>query len=229
MIYGYTESVTAPVLNIRKYQHPLEDHQSHSFPRSSLATAGMSQRRDLEESTGGDAPAQDSATWAEDNVPQADTCSCALPCSLPIPRDVLLSQGIPSSPGTHSSPCCCTGRQCPGRSRAAAGAGLGWQLWEEPSWQGREHSPGHPCPEGIFLGVSPPWHCLCSLAVLGAAHTCTPTCARLPLLPPQSPAPRPAPASCRHSQLPRMLQVPLPVEHLPPWQLLQTIPAVLRL
>lgn len=200
--------------------------------------AGMSQRRDPEEGTEGDAPAQDLTTPAgKDSVPQADSCSCALPhpaCSLLIPQGcaacLQLPRESPQASEFTQTPCCCPMRQCPGGSRAAAGAGLApGSTWEELSWQDREHSPGHPYPWGIFLGVS----CSLALPVLpGCAgssphvHTpCVPGCARLPLLPPQRPG------SCLLVTFPAGQDAPgaSACGHLPPWQLLQTAPAVSNL
>lgn len=90
---------------------------------------------------------------------------------------------VPFPAPCHPTGMCCFPREFPPAPAAAQGGSaqqeLGWAGSSGSSWQGREHSPGHPCPQGIFLGVSLPWHCLCSLGVLGAAHTCTPTCARL--------------------------------------------------
>lgn len=134
-----------------------------------------------------DAPAQDLTPGAQKgNVPQADTCSCALPypaCSLLIPQGCAAGQGIPSSQRIHSKPLLLHNETLPRQEQSRSWAG---------TWQGGKSLPGRagstalaiPTP-GAFSWESPAaWPCLCSLGVLGAAHTCTPMCASLPLLPP---------------------------------------------
>lgn len=141
-----------------------------------------------QERTEGEAPAQDSTTRAEkDSVLQADSYSCALPhpaCSLLIPQGcaacLWLPREFPPASEFTQHPCCCPGRQSPGRAEQQLE--LGWHLAARgKSFPGRAGSTALAIPTpGAFSWESPaPWHCLCSLGVLGAAHTCTPMCARV--------------------------------------------------
>lgn len=187
MICGYTESASPPVLNIRRQQHSSEHHQPHSSPRSSLTCAGPSSWDVLEESTAGDAPAQDLAT-KKDNVLQADTCSCALPHPAHTPQGCAAVLQLREFTQKR---CCCpvtVPRQ------HWSWAGTPGSRWAERSWQGSGTALAIPA-LGAFSWESPAaWHCLCSLGVLGAAHTCTPMCARLLCSLPRALAPHPAPA-----------------------------------
>lgn len=140
----------------------------------------MSQRRDLEERTEGDAPAQDSATWAEDSVLQADACSCALPCSLPIPQGcaafLQLAREFPQAQEFTPSHCCCTGS---GGSSAQAGAEqqleLGWAGSTGKSLPGRAGSRALAIPTlRAFSWESPLPGTACAAWVCWEQPTCAP-------------------------------------------------------
>lgn len=106
--------------------------------------------------------------WPEkDNVLQADTCSCALPHPAHIPQG---RAAVLQLREFTQQRCCCpvtVPRQ------HWSWAGTPGSTWAEPSWQGRQHSPGHPY-LGAFSWESPaPWVCWEQPT---RAHPCVPGC-----------------------------------------------------
>lgn len=126
---------------------------------------------------------------------QLTPAAVPFPMSLPIPQGcaafLQLAREFPPASELPQNHCCCTVRtpQAGAEQQPELGTGLCLAAHGK-SVPGRAGSTPLAIPTlQAFSWESPaPWHCLCFLGMLGAAHTCTctPTCARLPLFPPQN-------------------------------------------